>query len=133
MEADKAARRRWRILAIEDDEPTRMLFALALEDEGFSVATARNGLEALRLLETEAFDLILLDLHMPGLDGQDFLRVYHQRSGPAAPVLVVSAQPHLEESIGPGPRPDGFLAKPFDIDQLRAKVLQLVGGANGER
>jgi DNA-binding response OmpR family regulator len=126
MDADRDARPGCRVLVVEDDESTRLLFVLALEDEGFSVVSARDGLEALQLLESQTFRLVVLDLHLPGISGQDFLSRYYQQPGSKAPVLVVSAEPNLERHIVDDAQTHAVLSKPFELEELTAKVHQMM-------
>ena len=110
------------ILVVEDDVATRNLLCLALEDEGFATASARDALLAAELMAELRPRLILLDLHMPGLDGGAFLE--QLREDPrwkAIPVLVVSA----DSSIA-APGAQGVLSKPFDLNELLVRVRELL-------
>ena len=93
MSQDASKRTLATILVVEDDGPTRELFSLALHDEGFIVVTASNGRAALELLQSRRCDLVIVDLHMPAMDGETFLRALQALPGKPSPVLVVSAQP----------------------------------------
>jgi CheY-like chemotaxis protein len=108
------------VLIVEDDFDIREVLTEVLQDEGYAVAGAANGLEAIELLRTEAAapSLILLDLMMPVMSGWQF--VAEQRQDPrleAIPVVVVSADGNLSEkatSLGAS----GYLRKPIEIDSL---------------
>lgn len=103
-----------RVLAIEDDPDLRTFYGAVLQDEGYEVRLASNGLEGLRALDWSP-DLILVDLLMPVMDGSEFLR--RLRASPAVdvPVVVLSATP-------PGDAADvgaqTVILKPFDLSEL---------------
>lgn len=112
------------VLVVEDDPVVRDFVADALRDEGYRVLAATNGAEALRLLDGgERPALIVLDMNMPVMDGWRFARVYRRTPGPHAPLLVVTAAHDTRrsaEEVGA----DGYLAKPFDLDQLLDAVAE---------
>jgi len=111
-----------RILVV-DDEPDLVRFVRrALEAEGYQVLTATDGADGLRLALTEAPDLIVLDLLMPGVDGQAVLSGVLGRH-PATRVLVLSAAADVEARVDCLERGAvDFLAKPFAIRELLARV-----------
>jgi DNA-binding response OmpR family regulator len=122
-----------RILVVEDDAALRSLVAFALEDEGYAVDAVADGAAAAASVATRPPHLILLDLWLPRLGGQDFARRYLAGPGPHAPVLVLSARPLSEvvgaaEAIGAA----GFLRKPFDLEDLMAAVRRTVTAASPE-
>src|SRR5687768_13062096 len=82
-----------RILVVEDDADTQMLLAQYLTRHGYEVVCASNGWEALVTLDGEPFDLIVLDIMLPGLDGAKFLSILrgYVRKGLSLPVVVVTA------------------------------------------
>jgi DNA-binding response OmpR family regulator len=111
-----------RILVIEDEARILSFVARGLEAEGVVVDGAGNGIEGLRLALAGRYDLVVLDLLMPGLDGLSVLREL-QRVLPELPVLILSARADL------GTRLQGFalgasdyLSKPFALDELIARV-----------
>lgn len=114
------------ILIIEDDEATRNLLCIALEDEGLATMAAGSGTAAFRLMAGRRPRLILLDLHMPAMDGSAFLEELRQNEEwRTIPVLVVSAMPRLDESLHhDGVR--GVLSKPFDLSELLNRVRELL-------
>jgi CheY-like chemotaxis protein len=116
-----------RVLVVDDEEPIRSTVADVLEDEGYVVLTAQNGLEALELVRASRPDGILLDLMMPVLDGWGFLEACRQDDLCASiPVLVMSAYRKLAEAAQSELRVDRFLAKPFELDKLIEAVEELV-------
>ena len=113
------------VLVVEDDVDTRAALRLALEDEGFIVESAGDGLHALQRVRDHTPDVVILDLSMPRMGGEDFLFAW--RSGvdtPGVPIIVISAayKPPRPEDLGI----DAFLPKPFDLRTLVRHVKRLV-------
>jgi DNA-binding response OmpR family regulator len=111
-----------RILVVEDEPRILAFLARGLEAEGFSVDGARDGNDALRLARRGTYDLVLLDLLLPGLDG---LSVLHElgRLRPELPVVIVSARSDLPTKLrGFGLGASDYLSKPFSFDELVARI-----------
>jgi two-component system, chemotaxis family, chemotaxis protein CheY len=116
-----------RRLVVDDEEAIRMSVAEALEDEGYAVATAQNGAEALVQVRALIPHGIVLDLMMPVLDGWGFLEACREEELCAGiPVLVMSAYRKLTKAIPAELRVDRVLAKPFELGDLIDAVEQLV-------
>jgi CheY-like chemotaxis protein len=116
-----------RVLVVDDEEAIRVTVAEALEDEGYAVATAQNGAEALVLVRTTMPHGILLDLMMPILDGWGFLQACRQEQLCAqTPVLVMSAYRKLAEAAPSELRVQRFFPKPFELEELIEAVAELV-------
>ena len=114
-----------RVLVVDDDESIRAVVELALSDGGYEVAEAADGAAALTLIDKTAPDLILLDMQMPTMDGWAFAQVYHQRPGPHAPVIVLTAA--LDAAARAAEiQAEGYLGKPFELADLYACVKQYV-------
>jgi CheY-like chemotaxis protein len=115
-----------RILVVDDDDTIRETVAEALELDGFSVDTARNGAEALRLVTERPPSGIILDLMMPVMTGWQFLEQCRARELCVnTPVVVMSAYNKLpEEAASLGVR--GCIAKPFDLDVLLGAIERAV-------
>jgi CheY-like chemotaxis protein len=114
------------VLVVEDDEAIRQTVADVLEDVGYSVDAVGDGAQAIQQIERQRPDLIVLDLHMPGMDGWEFLAVKANRSGLAdVPVLVLSAA--TERGIGNAQAQGApiYVRKPFALDELLAEVDRL--------
>ncbi|MBX3261782.1 MAG: response regulator [Labilithrix sp.] len=117
------------VLIVEDDEALRELLALILEGEGFEVATAANGREALASIARSLPRIVLLDMTMPLMDGWQFCRELDRRGGPRPQIVVITAATDPARRAGEVDA-DGWLAKPFDRDALVALVQGLRGGAD---
>src|SRR4051794_38546039 len=113
-----------RVLMIDDDPDIRQLIAFALVDEGFEVDEAADGHEALELVGRQHPDVILLDMKMPGMDGWEFVKVYRERYGHQAPIIVITAA-HDAAKRGAHVKADSYLSKPFDLDMLVERVSEL--------
>jgi CheY-like chemotaxis protein len=87
-----------KILIIDDDSAVRATVQLVLERAGHSVVTVGDGRKGVALFETEDFDLLFLDIFMPGMDGFETMRLVHQRR-PLIPIVVVSGNPITPDSI----------------------------------
>jgi two-component system chemotaxis response regulator CheY len=112
------------ILIVDDDPAIRATISEVLTDEGYQVAMATNGAEALDAIEQALPALILLDMRMPILDGWGFARALGVRRV-AVPVIVMSAAQDARrwaEEI----RAAGALPKPFDLDELLRTVAQVL-------
>jgi adenylate cyclase len=123
-EGDSAPVRSSRILVVDDNASNRDLLSRRLQRQGHIVLQAEDGASALSLVEKEAFDLVLLDLMMPGINGYDVLTLL--KRDPRfrdMPVIMISALSELDSivrCIEAGA--DDYLAKPFDPTLLRARV-----------
>ncbi|HUG56560.1 MAG TPA: response regulator [Candidatus Limnocylindrales bacterium] len=104
-----------RILIVEDEPALRDLLSFILEESGYQARGAANGAEALAYCREEPFDLVLLDVMMPVMDGREFLRA-RGLSCSGAPVIVMSAVRALDVLQQPGVV--AFLEKPFDLGEI---------------
>jgi two-component system, OmpR family, copper resistance phosphate regulon response regulator CusR len=111
-----------RILVIEDEPRILGFLARGLEAEGFTVDGAADGRSGLAHASQEVYDLVVLDLLLPQLDGLSVLRAL-QRSQPDLPVVIVSARSDLPTKLhGFGLGASDYLSKPFSFDELLARV-----------
>jgi DNA-binding response OmpR family regulator len=109
------------ILVVDDEERLTSLLRAYLEQEGFQVQTAANGLQALEIVRRDPPDLIVLDIMMPEMDGMEFLRVL--RAQHATPVILLTARVGDEDKIvGLELGADDYLTKPFRPRELLARV-----------
>jgi CheY-like chemotaxis protein len=115
-----AGRHRARVLIVDDERANRQLLEIMLEPEGYEVATATSGDEALAMVARQAPDLIVLDVMMPGMNG--YMVTARLKADPvtrAIPVLVLSSlDDRSSRAHGLGAGADGFLAKPVDRREL---------------
>lgn len=102
---------------VEDEPEIRDFVAMVLDSEGYTVTTAPNGAVALDEISREPFDLILLDMRMPVMDGWTFARAYRAAMGPHAPIVVLTAARDAAERAQQI-KADGYLGKPFDLEDL---------------
>src|SRR5919109_961159 len=114
------------VLVVDDDEGIRELVAMALSSAGYYVMSSPDGAAALELLATSQPAVILLDMMMPNVDGWEFARLYEQRPGPHAPIIVVTAA-RSAEARAAEIKADAWLAKPFHLDVLFACVERFAG------
>ena len=115
-----------RILVVEDNKKTAAFIAKALKAEGFAVDSLHNGDTALSALSTTPFDLVVLDIMLPGRDGLSLLRQWRAH-GNRTPVLLLSARGEVNERVeGLDAGADDYLAKPFALEELVARVRALV-------
>ncbi|BAY94126.1 MULTISPECIES: ATP-binding response regulator [unclassified Tolypothrix] len=119
----------FRILAVDDTQDNLILVQTILESEGYEIELVSDGLSALKKVEQSSFDLILLDVMMPGMDGYEVTR--RIRGNPELkkiyiPILLITAfhESSVVEGLDVGA--DDFIRKPFDTDELLARVRSLL-------
>lgn len=122
-----------RVLVVDDEAGMREVVRLALEYLGAEAVEARDGLEALEILGQEKFDLVISDLRMPRMDGNELYRtVLECGIHPANRFLFMTGslemRRHLDRLRGEGA---AFVFKPFHLDELITAVESLVGSAEG--
>ncbi|RMB57061.1 response regulator [Tessaracoccus antarcticus] len=111
-----------RILLVEDDLMVGAALVGRLEDDAYAVDWVRRAQPGLESMLTHAYDVVLLDLGLPGLDGAGFLAKLRGR-GDDTPVLVVTARSEVESRItGLDLGADDYLVKPFEADELMARI-----------
>jgi two-component system OmpR family response regulator len=111
-----------RVLVVEDDKNLREQLASALADAGYTVDTADNGEDGQFLGETEPFDLVILDLGLPKVDGLSVLKAW-RKEGRTLPVLILSARDRWSEKVeGLDLGANDYVTKPFHMAELLARV-----------
>jgi len=115
-----------RLLIVEDDKKTSAALKTGLENEGFSAAVATTGEEGFFLLNSEKFDLVVLDWMLPGRDGVEILKTLRAR-GTGMPVLLLTARDAVEDRVlGLESGADDYLVKPFAFAELVARIRTLL-------
>lgn len=118
------------VLLVEDDEHIRQALGLALADEGFAVSDAVSGEEALDLLDTAVFDVVLLDLMLPGVDGLEVCRLLRARGD--LPIIIVTARADAADVIaGLEAGADDYVTKPLVASVLAARIRALLRRRGG--
>ncbi len=122
-----------KLLVIEDELPMRTALVETLAAEGYRVRSAADGIAGLELACTEDFDLVLLDVMMPGLDGYAVCKALRQR-GRDMPVLMLTAKGQIDDRVaGLDSGADDYLMKPFSLKELLARVRALLRRRERER
>jgi DNA-binding response OmpR family regulator len=120
-----------RVLVVEDEPRLAANIVASLREAGFAVDHASDGIEGWQFAEQNLFDLIVLDLMLPGRDGKSVLRAIRQK-GLHTPVLILTAQEgktSIVEMLNYGA--DDYLAKPFDLGELIARIKALIRRSKG--
>ena len=121
-----------RVLIVEDDFGIASNLHTFLSLKGFDVDAAYSGQAALHRCSTEHFDVILLDIGLPGLDGLSFLQRLREELRVATPVLVISARSELADKLaGFAHGADDYLTKPFALAEVEARVRALLARSAG--
>ena len=119
-----------RILVVDDAATVRMYHRAILESSGYTVEEAWNGIEALEKALESSFDLYVVDVNMPKLDGYGFLRELRLQDIPQQPAIMVSTESAaLDEMVAFRAGANGFLVKPLRSSQLSAYVRLMLGEA----
>jgi two-component system copper resistance phosphate regulon response regulator CusR len=114
-----------RILVVEDDASIADFLVRGLQEEGYGVSHAADGDEGRRRLQTESWDVVLLDCWLPKTDGLTVLRQFRQEGG-VAPVLLLTARDAVADRVrGLDSGADDYLCKPFAFAELLARIRSL--------
>ena len=114
-----------KILIVDDDFDDLESMKEILEEKKHKVKIATNGAQAMDLLQTDKFDLFLIDVKMPTLSGYDLARLIRSKKNGSAKIIFVSIVPKQEVAMD---EVDGFIQKPFDPDNLIKAVKKILGG-----
>jgi two-component system copper resistance phosphate regulon response regulator CusR len=121
-----------KILVIEDEKKVALALQKGLESDHYDVQVALTGEEGFYLLCSRGFDLVVLDLMLPGRDGLEILRTL-RRSNAETPVLILTARDALEDKIlGLDLGADDYLVKPFAFPELTARIRALLRRGRGD-
>lgn len=119
------------ILLVEDEKPFARFVELELQHEGYSVSCAYDGETGLQMAMAGPWDLILLDVMLPGIDGIDLCRMIRMHSGP--PIIMITARDAVSDRIvGLDSGADDYIPKPFAIAELLARIRALLRRLNSE-
>lgn len=114
-----------KVMLVDDDSKILEFMSIALEDEGFKVYTANNGVEALKLLESTLVDIAIVDVMMPEMDGFELTSAI--KSYLDIPILFVTARGTLQDKItGFNLGADDYIVKPFLIEELILRIQTLL-------
>lgn len=120
-----------RILVVEDDVSLADGLVTALKRDGHTVDLLQDGIHALEALTNERFDLVILDLGLPRLDGFSVLKQLRSNKN-STPVLILTARDAIEDKVeGLDLGADDYLVKPFDVIELKARIRALLRRSNG--
>jgi DNA-binding response OmpR family regulator len=116
----------FQILVIDDDKNTRRLFQAVLEDAGYRVFTAKDGKNALDVMDQEHIDLVIVDIMMPEMDGYEFTKILREAND-SLPVLMISAKQLPDDKkkgflVGT----DDYMTKPVDEEEMLLRVKALL-------
>jgi DNA-binding NtrC family response regulator len=113
---------RARILVVDDDESIRKVLATILEDNGYSVDTAKNGKEAVKKSKVKFYNLALIDIRLPDIEGIQLLTKM-RKTTPKMRKIIITGYPALQNAIDAlNKSADAYIVKPFDMD----KVLETI-------
>ena len=117
-----------RLLIVEDDASALRLIEFSLQQEGYDVTTATNGLEGLKKGKNEKFDLIILDLMLPGIDGFEICsRLRKETDTAQTPILILSTKTHeADVAMATEVGADGYLTKSGDPAEIVTQVKALL-------
>lgn len=114
-----------RLLVVDDEENIRFLFKEELEEEGYAVDVASNGLEALDKIKHAAFDLVILDIKMPGMNGIEALNEI-KNMNKSLPVILCSAYGEFKQDFSSWAS-DGYVVKSADTNELKQTIKDILG------
>lgn len=116
-----------RVLVVDDSPDNLLLIQSILENENLDLVTASDGIQALELIKQQPFQLILLDVMMPNLDGFEVTRqIRNHPNLPYIPILLITAHAQPSVALGLDIGADDFIRKPVEIDELVARVRSLL-------
>lgn len=119
------------ILIVEDDPDLREMVGMVLENSGYAIEHVSNGQQGLKQAAEHLPSLVLLDMRMVGMNGWEFARAFREEHGRATPLVVFTAAPDAA-AVAEEVEADGYLPKPFQLDQLLATIARFVPPPAGQ-
>lgn len=120
-----------RLLIVEDDPELGDAIARRLRQDGYAVDWERDGRDADDILQIQAYDAVIMDIGLPGMDGTSILRALRRR-GDRTPVLMLTARSEIEDRIDAlDIGADDYLSKPFDVREFQARCRALLRRSRG--
>lgn len=123
------------ILIVDDEEANRDILSRRLAKEGYNINTAEGGKEALAMMHVERYDLVLLDIMMPGIDGYEVLeRIKSEPRLHATPVIMITAlsdEPGVKRCLELGAA--DYVGKPYKLTFLKSRIRQLIHALSNVR
>ena len=114
-----------KILIVEDEKILNRTISKSLKKAGYEVESAFDGFEAMEMIDIESYDLIVLDLNLPKMDGMEILKNLRKKDEETK-VLILSARSQIQDKVeGLDAGANDFLQKPFHLDELKARVRSL--------
>ena len=123
-----------RILLVDDEQPIQTLLSFPLQRDGYEVVQASDGREALARFSEQTFDLVVLDVMLPRLDGLEVCR--RLRTGSAVPIIMLTARDdEVDKVLGLELGADDYITKPFSIREFRSRIRAVLrrAGLRAER
>ena len=110
-----------RILLVDDEQPVQKLLTFPLEKDGYEVVAAFDGQEALSAFDRQQFDLVVLDIMLPKVDGLEVCRQLRAKS--SVPIIMLTAKAEeIDKVLGLEPGADDYITKPFSMREFRSRV-----------
>jgi len=130
MESDQEklnGRKKYKILIVDDEVEVNRFLKTLLNLEGFEVYTAFTGLDAVNLVKENNFDLVILDIGLPDLNGIEVGKRMRKETKQDIPICIITAQTEIQNVINAfGLGVEGYVVKPFDIDELLKKIQEIL-------
>ncbi len=123
----------YKILVVDDEKSIAEIIKYGLEKEGYQVLMAHNGDEALRLIERENLDLVLLDIMMPGKDGLEVCREISLSSNKLPVIMLTAKDGEIDKVVGLELGADDYITKPFSMREVVARVKAVLRRANDSK
>lgn len=117
-----------KILIIDDEDMVRNYVRRALSSRGWEVSEASNGTSALKMVDAGDFAAVICDLKMPDMRGEEVIKNVRARRPGMRIIVITGSVSNITTPIVPGVEVDGFLIKPFGIDEIRDMMEKVLGG-----